>query len=97
MSHVQTHHGETHGVPFTVDAEGFVVVDGERVRTPAGKLLRPRSTYEATCQRCCRSHVTVPLHLVRDDTRGEYWFASAWSFRELCQARCADCAKAVAS
>jgi hypothetical protein len=89
--------GETHGVPFTVDANGLVLVDGTHVRTPAGKLLGHRESFESFCQLCCRNKVTVPLHLIREDARNVYWFGGAWPWAKLARARCTSCAEREAS
>lgn len=43
---------EEHDVAHTVDAEGFVVVDGSRVLDAKGNELKRRYTWQAMCQRC---------------------------------------------
>lgn len=53
-------------VSSTVDAQGFVLVDGVRVLNAKGVMLKSRTSYQAHCQLCGQVNVTIPLRVVTE-------------------------------
>lgn len=87
-------YGEQRGVEYTVDADGFVMVDGKRALGAAGKPIRERTTVHVTCQRCWRSHVPCALWLYHRHEpaidRSMFWFGLR--DRVTHKTVCTDCA-----
>lgn len=80
------------------DVDGFVVVDGQRVKGGQGVERVPvKRTCQTTCQGPChRLNVTWPLSLYRRFEPGldrdMYWFQAAASWDELLHV-CTECAQ----
>ncbi len=53
-------------VDHTVDAQGFVLVNGERVFNAKRKHLSARKSYEGCCQRCAVGRIEIPLRVVTE-------------------------------
>jgi hypothetical protein len=52
-------------IAATVDAAGFVLVDGTRVLNTPGKMLRAAEPYRVTCPRC-HAQTPRPLRVVSE-------------------------------
>lgn len=87
-----------HAAPsHSVDASGFVVVDGERVLTGPGKPLRYAPTALFMCQRCHKEDACVVEQVVTRRYDGHaarwlYWMcapegSSMWTLCEQCESK----------
>lgn len=93
MAERTSHEVET-GVPFTVDAEGYVLVDGARVH--GADHVRPvrvgaaAPAAEVSCQLCKATTYRVPTELRRrfETARGFdrlfYWFGLVEGYPRAC-------------
>ncbi len=76
-------------IEHTVDAQGFVLVDGHRVpHTAAGDHLRWTPSCTTNCARCHRHNVPQTMHVVAqlDDVvpGGVQYFTAIQDMRRLC-------------
>lgn len=74
---------------FTVDPQGFVLVEGARVvNNAAGDLLKHRASFNCTCQQCGQSNVPTPMVVVSEFEsamgRRKYWNRLAQRPQKYC-------------